>query len=114
MSDSPNCPNCNSTFTFKSGKPKDRQRYTCRNCDRSFIYDPKLIDIDATSADSDLNSKRHEFGLSLLGVSFGLITTAILFLLLFGLLFLLQLDVKLQPKPNTEKRPSGLILYRHL
>ncbi len=63
------------------------------------------MDIDSKADDSDEDSNQKEMGISLLGVSFGLITTALLILSICGLLFMLQLDIKLQPKlPETEKR----------
>lgn len=104
MNDCPNCPSCNSTFTVKSGQAQGRQRYRCNKCDRYFTY-AQLVNVESKSDDADADSTQKEIGVSLLGVSFGLITTALLFLSICGLLVLLQLDIKLQPKlPETEKR----------
>lgn len=104
MNNCPDCPTCNSNYTVKSGKEQSRQRYRCNNCGRYFVYEPNLIDVVPTSSDSELDSKRKELGLSLLGISFGIITTAFLFLCLY-FLFVRQLNITPQLElPNTEKR----------
>lgn len=101
MSNCPNCPNCNSDYTVESGKLQSRQRYHCNSCGRYFIYDLNLIDVTATS-DSELDPKK-EVNLSLLGISFGFITTAFLLLCICLLLYALKLDLIIEPLPSIEK-----------
>lgn len=102
MSNCPNCPNCNSDYTVESGKLQSRQRYHCNSCGRYFIYDLNLIDVKATS-DSELDSKK-EISLSLLGISFGFITTAFLLLCIGLFLFVLKIDLTIQQNlPSIEK-----------
>ena len=31
------CPHCNSKYIVKNGKNKDKQRYKCKSCRKSFI-----------------------------------------------------------------------------